>query len=258
MGPSSVSTRRNWELVSSGIPGFDEIVAGGFPKGRCVVVYGDPGSGKTTFAIQFLHNGITQFNEPGVYVTLTEDPDEIRQNMSNFGWNIQKLEHEKKLHILDVRPVTTTEGGLIAPVEDLFKGEVLPFSHVARLIVDKVKKYKAKRVAVDSLTVLTMQYVNRFYVRQGLLGFIQTLSAQDCTSLLLVEALKEEKHAPLEFALAPAVITIRYQLKGDTMFRSIQVQKMRGVKHGEKVYGMEIGDTGVMIHPIPLLSERQM
>ncbi len=239
-------------FVSSGIPGFDEMAGGGLPRGRCIILYGDPGSGKTTFAMQFLHNGITEYDESGVLVTLTEDPDEIRQNMNNFGWNIEKLEQRKRLFILDARPVTT-KNGLIAPVEDLFKGEVLPFTHIARLIADKIRKYKAKRVVIDSITVLTMQYVNRFYVRQGLLGLIQSLSAHDCTSLLLVEALKEDKYAPLEFALAPGVIYIRYQLKGDAMVRSIQIQKMRGVKHAEQIYGMEIGAKGIMIHPIPLL-----
>ncbi|MFQ5762253.1 MAG: RAD55 family ATPase [Candidatus Bathyarchaeia archaeon] len=245
--PLTVSARAG--LVRTGVPGLDALLAGGLPRGRCVLVYGDPGSGKTTLAFQYLHQGVVEFEEKGLYVTLTEDPAEIRSNMKNFGWDAAKLEREKKLTFLDARPVVANDEGFISPVESLFKGEVLPFSHVGKLIIDRIKRLGAKRVVVDSITVLTMQYVNRFYIRQGLLGFIQALTTRDCTSMLLVEAIKDEKNAPLEFALAPGVISVRYTRKGDGMVRSVQVQKMRGLKHKEQIYHMEINESGVVVNP---------
>ena len=236
-------------LVATGVPGLDILLTGGLPRGRCIVLYGDPGSGKTTMAFQYLFHGAVEHGENGVFVTLTEDPTEIRQNMKNFGWDIQKLEREKKLYLLDARPVIATDEGVIAPVETLFKGEVLPFSHLSQLIMERVRKIGAKRIVIDSITVLTMQYVNSFYIRQGLLGLIQSLASQSCTSLLLVEAIREEKNAPLEFALAPGVISVRYTRKLDSMVRTVQVQKMRGIKHREQIYQMEIGDSGIIINP---------
>jgi len=67
--------------VPTGIPGVDKILATkGLPKGHTILVSGGPGSGKTTFAIQFLHAGVTQHSESGVYVTLDEDPEDIRMS----------------------------------------------------------------------------------------------------------------------------------------------------------------------------------
>ena len=58
------------ERVKTGIPGFDDLVQGGFPKGASILVSGGTGSGKSIFAMQFIYNGAKQFNEPGLYVTL--------------------------------------------------------------------------------------------------------------------------------------------------------------------------------------------
>jgi KaiC/GvpD/RAD55 family RecA-like ATPase len=58
------------ERVSTGIAGLDELVDGGYPKGRTILVSGDPGSGKTTFGLQFLLDGIVNHKENGVLVTL--------------------------------------------------------------------------------------------------------------------------------------------------------------------------------------------
>ena len=62
------------EYVPTGIPGVDKILAGnGIPRNHTILVCGGPGSGKTTFAIQFLYTGATQYGEPSVYITLDEE-----------------------------------------------------------------------------------------------------------------------------------------------------------------------------------------
>ena len=86
------------DYVPTGIPGVDKILVGkGLPRGHTILVSGGPGSGKTTFAIQFLHTGATEHGEAGVYVTLDEEPGDIRKNMLKYGWDLKKLEDEKKL-----------------------------------------------------------------------------------------------------------------------------------------------------------------
>lgn len=234
--------------VSSGIPGLDGVLGGGLPRKRCIVLSGGPGSGKTTLAVQFLYNGIVEKNEPGIFVTMSESPDEIRENLKAYGWDLAEKERENMLKIIDARPVLLTDDGLIAPNEKLFRGELLPFSHIAKLITDEIRNSKAKRVVIDSITVLVMQYVNRFYIRQGLLGLVQALSNEDSTSMLLLESLGEAR-IPVEWAVVPGVIVLHYDRKGDAMIRSLQVMKMRGVKHGEFIYGMEITDNGIVVHP---------
>ena len=90
------------ERVKTGIPGFDKITDGGLPKDNLVVISGDPGSGKTIFCIEFLYKGATEFDEPGVFVSLEEGKEAIIQTASIFGWDLQKLIDKKKLEIIAV------------------------------------------------------------------------------------------------------------------------------------------------------------
>lgn len=236
-------------MVRSGIPGLDDILGGGFIRGSCLLLHGGPGSGKTTFAIQFLHNGIVKSNEPGVFVTLCENPNEIRRNMLSFGWNLEKLEKQKSLVIVDARPVTFTEEGYIVPNDSLFKGEGIPFSHISKLISQTVAEIGAKRLVLDSITVLTSQYESIAYVRQGLLGLVQVLSSLDCTSLLLAEGGAEATQILLEMAVVQGVIELYFNRKGSSMARALQVLKLRGQKHSPDIYHMEIADKGIVVYP---------
>ncbi len=218
-------------------------------RGSCVLLHGGPGSGKTTFAMQFLHNGAVESDEPGVFITLCENPDEIRRNMLAFGWDLTKLEKQKKLAVIDARPVSFTDEGYIVPNDTLFKGEGVPFSHISKLIVQSISEIGAKRVVLDSITVLTSQYKSLSYVRQGLLGLVQVLSSQDCTSLLLAEGRGELDETILERALVQGVIVLYYTRKGSSMARAIQVVKLRGQRHSSDIYHLEISDNGIVAHP---------
>lgn len=231
----------------SGIQGFDEILLGGLPKGRSIVLSGPPGSGKSTFATQFLYKGVKDYGDPGVYVTLSESPTEIRNNMKSYGWDILKLERDGKLFLIDARPFSITEEGFVAPNESLYRGEAMPFSHLTDMVLAGIRRIDAKRLVIDSITILAMQYVNKFYIRQGLMGMVQALSNQDCTSLLISESTQEEGKTPTEWYIAPGVILLHYTRKGDTMERAIQVIKMRGTRHGLEIYPVKITEEGFTV-----------
>lgn len=231
----------------SGIEGLDEILLGGLPKGRSIILSGPPGSGKSTFAMQFLYKGVKDYGEPGVYVTLSESPNEIRKNMKSYGWDITKLERDGKLLLIDARPFSVSEEGFVSPNESLYRGESMPFSHLTDMILVGIRRIAAQRLVVDSITILAMQYVNKFYIRQGLMGMVQALSNQECTSLLISELTQEEGKTPTEWYIAPGVILLHYTRKGDTMERAVQVIKMRGTKHGEQICPVKLNDTGFIV-----------
>lgn len=237
------------ERTPTGIPGLDELLGGGLPRNRCSLICGGPGSGKTTFAVQFLYKGALEYNEPGVYVTLSESPEEIHSNLAPFGWDIAKLEKQKLFSIVDVRPYTVTEEGFITPTEKLFKYEKVPFSHIVKLIYSHVRETNAKRLALDTLNVLTVQYENPFEIRQGIVGLVQALSRLGCTSLLTLETrtIRMETH-PGQY-LAHGVIILYFAGREGSMTRAIQVLKMRGIKHDEHVHPMEITAKGIVVHP---------
>ena len=73
--------------LATGIPGFDELIEGRFPKGRTIILTGPAGSGKTTFGIQFLYIGITLFGENGLFITLEEEVSDIISDMGRYDWH---------------------------------------------------------------------------------------------------------------------------------------------------------------------------
>jgi circadian clock protein KaiC len=234
-----------------GVPGFDEILGSQLNPGSCILLQGGPGSGKTTFSMKFLYEGATKYKEPGLYVTLCENPDEIRRNMLKYKWDLTKLEKEEQFQFIDARPVKLTPDGYIVPNEALFRGETIPFSHISTIIRDRVQKMGAKRLVLDSLTVLTGQYENQAYVRQGVLGLIQSLSSLECTSILISEGSEmapDKQHLEI-WAVVPAIVLLYHIRKNSIMTRAIQILKFRGARHSPDVHHMEIGDDGVVVHP---------
>src|SRR2546422_5116659 len=88
------------ERVPTGIKGLDELLGGGFPDGRCILIVGSPGSGKTTFALQYLYHG-AMLGETGLYVTLDEHPDHVKRNLQSYDWDIDGMEKKGKLLFID-------------------------------------------------------------------------------------------------------------------------------------------------------------
>jgi len=143
--------------AQTGIPGADKILGGvGIPKGHTVLVSGGPGSGKTTFAIQFLYKGVVEYGEPGVYITLDEEPEDIKKNMSPFGWDLYELEKKKKLVFINVSPVrvaSTERAGLIQLGMKEFK--LVKLLEAVRKGIDEIQ---AQRVVIDPVTMFLLQY----------------------------------------------------------------------------------------------------
>ncbi len=234
--------------VRTGIPGFDSVISGGFREGMNVVLSGSPGSGKTTLGMQFLYHGARDFDEAGIFVTLSESPISIRNNFVSYGWDIQKLIDDGKMIIIDARPFKMEEG-FVALDESLYRGETLPFMHLSQLILSSIKRIKAKRVVIDSLSVLAMQYTNKFYARQGQQGMVHALESQGCTMMKITE-MGESQKIPTEWFVASGIILLHYIRREDTMERAIQVIKMRGIRHNEQVLPIKISESGIqVVHP---------
>src|SRR5213594_931285 len=89
----------------TGIPGLDKLLNGGLPKGRIILLTGGPGTGKTILSSQFLVNGILDYDENGVYVSLDENKQHVFEEMVDFGWDLPELEHQKRLIFLEASPI---------------------------------------------------------------------------------------------------------------------------------------------------------
>jgi circadian clock protein KaiC len=233
-------------IVKTGIPGFDSTLSVGLKKNSSVVVSGPPGSGKTTFGLQFICSGAKEFDEPGVFISLSQSIDEIKNDCRTFGWDIDDLITKEKIMMIDLRPFKIKDE-VVGKDDSLFRGEEIPFKHLTKFILNSIKKIKAKRIVIDSISILGMQYLDKFNMRQGLQGMIQSLENFDVTSLLISE-FSENSEVPLELLVTSGIIQLDNQIIDKKMRRTIKITKLRGIEHSEQIHSLELGRNGLYVY----------
>ncbi len=236
------------EFVKTGIGDFDALFAHrGYPQGNSIIVMGGPGSGKSIFGMQYVYNGALKYDEPGIYVSLEETPDKIRRNMQDFGWDLKTIEDTGKLIIVDATsPRTMTDAGIGKEVIE--RG--LNVENIIANIEDIVKETTAKRIVIDSLSVMGIYSQNDFELRTQLLTLSSALSNLGCTTLVIAEAKTDDigiREFPPETYMFDGVITLRYDT--DSQDRKIAIRKMRGTKHVLGSFNFTINDNGITVNP---------
>ncbi|RLI24651.1 MAG: hypothetical protein DRO52_05275, partial [Candidatus Hecatellales archaeon] len=88
-------------VARTGIDGLDELLGGGIPRGRCILVIGGPGTGKTILGAQFIYNGVKKYGEKGIIVTLEEGEATLKADMAKLGFNLDELENSGMIKIID-------------------------------------------------------------------------------------------------------------------------------------------------------------
>ncbi|MBU0635909.1 AAA family ATPase [Candidatus Micrarchaeota archaeon] len=242
----SVAPRR----IKSGIPGLDELIEGGFPEGRSTLISGATGTGKSIFGVQYLYMGAKQFNEPGIYVTLDERPELTRQDMLRFGWDLREFEERNLLYIID---------GSIAkigiPSEEQFSLPVTGFD-VDKLLLEILrvsKRINAKRVVIDSIPAMGLNFENENEIRKAILKLSFMLARTGVTSILISEINETSntfgKYGVEEYVV-DGVIVLHYMGSGMQSNRTMHIRKMRATHHSEDLHPLKISDNGIEIHKV--------
>ena len=215
--------------IKSGVPGLDSIMGGGLIEGSVNLVTGGTGTGKTIMACQFLWQGL-KMGESCVYITLEEGPEDIKEDVANFGWDFPAYEKKGLFKIIYHDPAQVNNLGTV--------------------IISELENLKAKRLVIDAISVMELTIDDRSQIRKRILNLINAIKRKNhCTTLLVSEIAAEETKALSRFGVeefvVDSVILLNYLGIGEEYNRSLMVRKMRRTNHGKDVYPFDITSKGI-------------
>lgn len=225
--------------VTSGIKGLNDMLNGGFPEGHAIVVMGSFGTGKSTFALQFITAGLMQPDrENGIFISLEEDEESILDSAKSYGWDLEQFVKDGSLHIVKLDPADAR-----TTVKQI-NSELPQF----------IKQSGARRVVIDSVSLLNMMYDNMREARTSLFSLIELIKSTGATLLMTAEVSSDNPRSSRDGLVeytADGVVLLQYRVPEDLnkeVKLSIQVIKMRRVKHSRSVKPYEITDNGIVVH----------
>ncbi len=244
------------ERAKTGIYGLDELLQGGFPRGRTVLVSGACGTGKSIFSMQFIYRGAIEFGEPGVYVTFDEMPEKLRQDMLNFGWDVKKAEQDQLISIIDA---SSARAGVPSSESNAIMPDQLDFNKLMIEVLRLCKQIGAKRLVFDSIPALGFMLNNEDEIRKSILKLSYILSSSGLTTILTSEVLERPLGStePWKFSkfeaeeyISDGVILLKFFGSRAQNMRILYIRKMRGTNQDLQLHPFEITQRGIEVKKI--------
>ncbi len=236
------------ERVTSGILGLDPLLEGGFPRGRSILVTGEPGTGKTIFALQFLAAGLAR-GEKCIFVTADEGPMDVLEQAASLGWDLERHVEQKELAILNAGTYLSSLPGAGRETIDIHKA----MSDLAAV----VNQVGAKRLVLDPAGPFVLMRDTATRIQDQIRLLIALLrSSMATTNLLTSYAVprtgERSMHGIEEYMVAGAIV-LEMIWRGDgQLARSLIVEKMRctDVKPTQMEFNIVKGE-GLVLLPRP-------
>ncbi len=228
----------------TGISGLDEITNGGFPKGRPILICGSAGCGKTLFAAQFLIKGITDYKEPGVFMSFEETPKDLEDNFMSLGFDLKKLQSQKKLHIDYVR-IERSE------IEETGEYDLEGLFIRLNYAIDSIG---AKRVVLDTIESLFSGMGNMTLLRSEIRRLFSWLKEKGVTTIITGERGESSlTRQGMEEYVSDCVILLDFRVIDQIATRRLRIVKYRGSMHGTNEYPFLIDEHGISVLPVTSL-----
>jgi len=231
--------------VLTGIVGLDEITEGGLPLGRPTLICGEAGCGKTLMSLEFIVRGAVQYNEPGVFVAFEEKSDELAMNVASLGFDLKKLQEQKKLKIDHVH-IDRSE------IEETGEYDLEGLFIRLGYAIDSIG---AKRVVLDTLENLFSGLNNQAVLRMELRRLFGWLKEKGVTAIITGERGEGNSltRQGLEEYVSDCVILLDNRVVNQITTRRLRVIKYRGTVHGTNEYPFLIDEDGISVLPVTSL-----
>jgi circadian clock protein KaiC len=205
--------------IATGIAELDVILEGGYASYRTHLIEGQPGTGKTTLALQFLLHGRGQ-DERGLYITLSETKDELEQVAETHGWDLSGI------HIFELIPAELS----LDPKQQqsVMYSSDLELGETTKMAFDEVQRIAPTRVVFDSLSEIRLLAQNPLRYRRQVIALKHFFAQQGCTVLFLDDLTEETDSLNLHSLVHGVVRLEHYALQYGAERRRLRVFKMRG------------------------------
>jgi circadian clock protein KaiC len=236
-------------LVRTGVPGLDDVLAGGLTQGNLFLLEGSPGTGKTTIALRFLLEG-AQAGDQGLYITLSETERELRDGAASHGWQL-----DDHIAVFEVVP---PESLLDADQQQtLLYSSDLELGETTRLIFSAFEKVRPRRVVLDSLSEIRLLAQSSLRYRRQVLAIKHYFSRQGATVLLLDDLTSDAADKTVH-SVAHGVIKLE-ELAPDygAERRRLRISKYRGQAFRGGYHDFAIRRGGVSVFPRLVASEHR-
>lgn len=226
------------DLVDTGIDGLNHLLRGGLTRDRMYLIEGDPGTGKTTLAMQFLLEGRSQ-GEAGLYVTLSETEQELRAVAASHGWSLDGLE---------LFQLSAMDGSRQQDQYTLYHPSEVELGETMQRVTDVIERLQPTRVVLDSLSEMRLLARDPLRYRRQILSLKEFFSGRSCTVLLLDDHANEPDQQ-LRSLSHGVILLDQLPFEYGRARRRIRILKMRGVAAIEGFHDFKIQRGGLVVFP---------
>ena len=235
------------ERVPSGVRGLDPKMAGGFFRGSVNLITGKTGTGKSAFCSSFLYEG-ARVKEPGFYVTTEQRVEDIKADMAAmFGWDFSPLEKKGLIRFLSIKPIFPGRALDTDRMDKLIK---LYIYDISDKIEKGIKAVRAKRVVIDSISIIEMFIKDQYMSRTVLIHLVEKLKDMGITALLsgtVAETSEGLSGGGIIEYIVDSVIKLDFVPIAEEFKRTLTIRKMRRTDHSVLIHPFVITKDGLKV-----------